>query len=79
MGGGKITIASGVDIGFANHQVYTNGNLQIDGIVSGVGGYYGGGISKGGAGTLLLNNAGNKYDGVMAVLGGTLKDPQFRR
>ncbi|MCE9609012.1 MAG: autotransporter-associated beta strand repeat-containing protein [Chthoniobacter sp.] len=75
-GGGKITISSPVDLGFAPRLVSTSGDLQIDGLISGLGGANGGGIVKGGAGTLLItnpNNTNDRYDGVTAVMGGTLR------
>ena len=73
LGGGLLTFAAPIDLGFAPHGVNTIGNVTFTGALSGTGGYNGGGLVKAGAGTLLLSNAANNYDGVTVVMGGTLK------
>jgi len=80
---GKLTFSAGMDLGFTTRSMYLYSDAQINGLITGTGGYVdyggvngalgGGGLAKAGPGLLTLTNAGNNYTGATAVLGGTLR------
>jgi autotransporter-associated beta strand protein/T5SS/PEP-CTERM-associated repeat protein len=65
--GSTLTINANVVIGTAGNGIDVAGVATINGTVGGING-----ITKSGAGTLTLTNAGNTYTGGTAINGGTL-------
>jgi len=64
---GKMTFSAGVDLGGSGRTITVNSDAQFDGIITN------GGLTKAGAGTLILTNTGNNYTSGTGVTAGILR------